>query len=115
MTEIDASLAALGGDQRSRAREVDLLRFQVGELAAAAIANVDEDEVLVVEEDELADAAAHREAGEIALVALTEGATDLAVSPTPGAAVSRGQVLLVLEAMKVQMRLTAPSRSASRS
>ena len=44
LTEIDASLAALGGDQRSRAREVDLLRFQVGELAAAAITDADEDD-----------------------------------------------------------------------
>jgi DNA repair protein RecN (Recombination protein N) len=70
LTEIDASLAALGGDQRSRAREVDLLRFQVGELAAAAITGPDEDERLTAEEDVLADAVAHREAGESALEAL---------------------------------------------
>ena len=63
LTEIDASLAALGGDQRSRAREVDLLRFQVGELVDAAITGADEDERLTIEEDGLADAAAHREAG----------------------------------------------------
>jgi DNA repair protein RecN (Recombination protein N) len=43
LTEIDAALAALGGDHRSRAREVDLLRFQVGELAAAGITHPDED------------------------------------------------------------------------
>ena len=71
LTEIDASLAALGGDQRSRAREVDLLRFQVGELAAAAITGADEDERLTAEEDVLADASAHRQAGESALEALT--------------------------------------------
>ena len=71
LTEIDASLAALGGDQRSRAREVDLLRFQVGELAGAAIVDADEDERLGAEEDALADAAAHREAGQAALEALT--------------------------------------------
>ena len=65
LTEIDASLAALGGDQRSRAREVDLLRFQVGELVAAAITGPDEDERLTTEEDALADAVAHREAGQI--------------------------------------------------
>src|SRR2546421_4787860 len=29
---IDAALAELGGDERSRARELDLIRFQVGEL-----------------------------------------------------------------------------------
>jgi DNA repair protein RecN (Recombination protein N) len=76
LTEIDASLAALGGDHRSRAREVDLLRFQVGELAAAAIVDPGEDERLTVEEDALADAAAHREAGQIALASLTDGASD---------------------------------------
>ncbi|MDP9465621.1 MAG: AAA family ATPase, partial [Actinomycetota bacterium] len=67
LTEIDASLAALGGDQRSRAREVDLLRFQVGELATAAITRADEDERLTAEEEVLADAAAHRQAGQSAL------------------------------------------------
>jgi DNA repair protein RecN (Recombination protein N) len=76
LTEIDAALAALGGDHRSRAREVDLLRFQVGELAAAAVTDAVEDERLTVEEDALADAAAHREAGQVALAALTDGATD---------------------------------------
>ena len=70
LTEIDASLAALGGDHRSRAREVDLLRFQVGELAAAAITGADEDERLTAEEDVLADASAHREAGQSAHAAL---------------------------------------------
>ena len=35
LTEIDAELAALGGDERERAREIDLLRFQVAELDAA--------------------------------------------------------------------------------
>jgi DNA repair protein RecN (Recombination protein N) len=76
LTEIDASLAALGGDQRSRAREVDLLRFQVGELAAAAIVSADEDEQLSIEEDALADAAAHRDAGQVALAALIDGGGD---------------------------------------
>src|SRR5204863_337389 len=34
--DIDQQLAALGGDARARAREIDLLRFQVDELDAAA-------------------------------------------------------------------------------
>jgi DNA repair protein RecN (Recombination protein N) len=76
LTEIDASLAALGGDQRSRAREVDLLRFQVGELVAAAITDADEDDRLRAEEDALADAAAHREAGQSALDALLGDGSD---------------------------------------
>jgi DNA repair protein RecN (Recombination protein N) len=59
---INADLAALGGDERARAREVDLLRFQVQEIAAAAIVDVDEDARLAEEEALLADAAAHRDA-----------------------------------------------------
>jgi len=71
VTEIDAELAALGGDERSRAREIDLLRYQVDELDAAALASVDEDADLDREEAVLADAVAHREAGARALAALT--------------------------------------------
>ena len=63
VTEIDAELAALGGDERSRAREIDLLRYQVDELDAAALASADEDAALDREEAVLADAVAHREAG----------------------------------------------------
>ncbi|MEL6892649.1 MAG: DNA repair protein RecN [Actinomycetota bacterium] len=63
LTEIDAALAALGGDARARAREIDLLRFQVGELDAAGIEDPGEDDLLDDEESMLADAQAHREAG----------------------------------------------------
>ena len=83
LTEIDASLAALGGDQRSRRARVDLLRFQVGELAAAAITEADEDDRLTAEEDVLADAVAHREAGESALEALI-GSGDVAADRRGG-------------------------------
>lgn len=70
VTELDAELATLGGDARARAREIDLLRFQVGELDAAAIVDPDEDVALAAEEATLADAVAHREAGAAALEAL---------------------------------------------
>ncbi len=70
ITELDAELAALGGDERARAREIDLLRFQVAELDAAAIADPDEDISLAREEELLADAVAHREAGALAVEAL---------------------------------------------
>jgi DNA repair protein RecN (Recombination protein N) len=63
LTVIEAELAALGGAARERAREIDLLRFQVGELAGAAITDVDEEARLQQVEDVLADAAGHREAG----------------------------------------------------
>ena len=61
VTQIDASLAALGGDEKTRAREIDLLRFQVGEIEGAAIASADEESALGREEDLLADATRYRE------------------------------------------------------
>ena len=71
---IDDALASLGGDERARAREIDLLRFQVAELDAAALADADEDARLSEEEDRLADATAHREAAAAAYDALTADA-----------------------------------------
>jgi DNA repair protein RecN (Recombination protein N) len=70
LTEIDAELAALGGDQRARAREIDLLRYQVAELDVASVVDVDEDEALDKEESLLGDAAAHRASGEEAWMGL---------------------------------------------
>jgi DNA repair protein RecN (Recombination protein N) len=72
LTEIDASLAALGGDTKSRAREVDLLRFQSAELRAAAITGPDEDRELAAEHDVLAGAVEYRAVGEAAVAALTD-------------------------------------------
>ena len=57
-----AELATLGGDERSRAREVDLLRYQLDEIDAAGIADGGEDDRLLAEAELLADAEAHREA-----------------------------------------------------
>jgi DNA repair protein RecN (Recombination protein N) len=61
--DLTAALADLGGDERSRARELDLLRYQRDELAAARLEDPDEDERLDRLEDVLADASAHRAAG----------------------------------------------------
>jgi DNA repair protein RecN (Recombination protein N) len=76
--EIATALDGLGGDERARAREIDLLRFQVDELEAAGVTGPDEDEQLAAEEDVLADATAHREAAAAAVAALTDegGAAD---------------------------------------
>jgi DNA repair protein RecN (Recombination protein N) len=65
--QIESELAALGGDERARLRELDLLRYQRDELDSAAIDDADEDEGLDRLEDVLADATAHREAGAGAL------------------------------------------------
>ena len=72
LTELDAELAALGGAERERAREIDLLRYQVDEIAAAGLDDADEDRQLELIEDALADAVGHREAGAVAHVALAD-------------------------------------------
>ncbi|MCU1464211.1 MAG: repair protein RecN [Actinomycetia bacterium] len=59
---ITDELGTLGGDERARAREVDLLRYQVEEIGAAGIADGDEDRRLLQEAELLADAEDHREA-----------------------------------------------------
>ncbi len=60
ITEIDAALATLGGDEHARAREIDLLRYQIAEIRGLAIADEHEDERLDAEEALLADASEHR-------------------------------------------------------
>lgn len=67
---LQAQLDAMGGDQGARAREVDLLSFQLAELRSASLTSPDEDEELDREEDGLANAVAHREAAHIAHQAL---------------------------------------------
>ena len=57
-----AELDGLGGDDRARAREADLLRFQITEIDDAAITDAGEDDALRTQEALLADAAAIREA-----------------------------------------------------
>lgn len=70
LAAVDVELAAMGGDERARAREIDLLRFQVAELDEAGLEDPAEDDLLAAEEALLADASAHREAAERALVLL---------------------------------------------
>ena len=59
---IAAAVDALGGDIQQRAREADVLRYQVTEIATAHLSDPDEDDQLHLEETRLADAGAHREA-----------------------------------------------------
>jgi len=66
----------MGGDERTRAREIDLLRYQLAEIDGVAIVDAGEDARLATEEQLLADAEAHRDALAVAYVALTEPATD---------------------------------------
>ncbi len=56
------NLAALGGDERERMRELDVLRFQQQELAEARLDSPDEDDKLAAEESLLARVDDHRHA-----------------------------------------------------
>ncbi|MGH9081278.1 MAG: DNA repair protein RecN [Acidimicrobiales bacterium] len=62
---------ALGGDSRQRAREVDLLRYQIDEIDAADIEDTGEDERLQFEEDRLDAAETCRRSAADALVAVS--------------------------------------------
>lgn len=60
--EVEAMLAALGGDEKSRMREIDLLQFQCEEIESAGLSDPAEDDALSEEEDQLADVVKHQEA-----------------------------------------------------
>ncbi len=76
---ISSQLAALGGDERSRSHEIDLLRYQLAEIDQAAVDDADELLRLAELEDALADAAAHIAEGHAAREGLSGdgGAADL--------------------------------------
>lgn len=69
---VRSDLDELGGDARSRAHEIDLLRYQLDELDAAQLDSDAEDALLDAEADVLADAGAHIEAASAARLCLTE-------------------------------------------
>ncbi len=60
--ELVAAERALGGDQRTRAREMDLARYELAELDGARLEDPEEDAALQEEEELLSDATALREA-----------------------------------------------------
>ena len=65
------NLAALGGDARARAQEIDLLRYQAAEIADAGLDDPRELDRLAEREDVLSDAAAHLADGHAARHALS--------------------------------------------
>ncbi len=62
LARLDDELRGLGGDERARAREIDLLRFQLDEIERAGLSDEQEDDQLAAEEALLGDAENHREA-----------------------------------------------------
>ncbi|CAB4596917.1 unannotated protein [freshwater metagenome] len=78
VTHIDANLAALGGDEKSRVREIDLLQFQCDEIESSNLQGPLEDRELSLEEDALTDVVRHQEALQrvVALLSDDGGAVD---------------------------------------
>jgi DNA repair protein RecN (Recombination protein N) len=72
LRDLETALVELGGDERTRARELDLLRYQVRELDDATLKDPDEDVSLAEAEDLLANAVEHREAADSALTTIAD-------------------------------------------
>jgi DNA repair protein RecN (Recombination protein N) len=89
-------LRQMGGDERARARELDLLRYQVADIDAASITGPDEDAQLERLEDELADATAHREAATGAVMLLSGDGTGGAPGAAESAADAVGSALALV-------------------
>jgi len=101
---IDANLAALGGDEKSRVREVDLLQFQCDEIESSRIANPDEDLALSQEEDKLTDVVRHQESLQKIVSLLSD---DGAVVDLLGEAVSAMAPVASLPALFERLRSLA--------
>ena len=63
---LEAERLTFGGDERARARELDLVQFQLAELEAAHLDDPAEEKSLEAEEDLLSDSQAHQEAASTA-------------------------------------------------
>lgn len=83
--EVSRRLDEMGGDERSRAREIDLLSFQLEEIDAVGLLP-GEEAGLEAEEDLLADALSHREAADasVSLVSEDGAAIDLVARAIAG-------------------------------
>ena len=100
VAELEAGLAALGGDSGERYREIDLLRFQIDEITSAAIDDPGEDERLDIEESTLSSADELREVAGRAVSAFDKddrialSTAELGRHPTFGALSARAESLL---------------------
>jgi len=87
----DGELAAIGGDARQRQRELDLLRFEADEIAAAKVTSADEDTALATEEETLRAATALRDAVTLAYETLEGGARPGALADLGGSLEALGR------------------------
>ena len=97
---VDDALEALGGDARTRAREIGLLRFQLDEIDAAEIHDPGEDEALAAQQELLANAESHRDALAHARASLDGPALD-GVGTAAGALADRAPFAPLAERLRV--------------
>ncbi len=88
LREIDSALGGLGGDEQQRAREADVIRYQVREIEVAHLEDPDEEAGLRADEERLADAASYREAAQAAAELLEPSNGEGGVLEELGAAAS---------------------------
>ncbi|MGA8296493.1 MAG: DNA repair protein RecN [Acidimicrobiales bacterium] len=105
LAALTGEIESLGGDERHRARELDLFRYERDEIERAAIASVDEDDQLLEEEETLRNAAALREAVASAYAVL-EGTDE------PGALVRLGEARAQIERFDALSPYSEKMRSA---
>ncbi|HXW82253.1 MAG TPA: AAA family ATPase, partial [Acidimicrobiales bacterium] len=71
LRQVEEAMAKAGGDTAGRAREIELLRYQLAELGSAGLTSATEDDELAAEEERLARAAAHRAVAQAAYEGLS--------------------------------------------
>jgi len=103
---VEEEQAEIGGDDRSRARQLDLLRYELAEIDAAGIEDPEEEAALASEEEILADAEAHRAALDEAH-ALLEGAAQDAVGAASAAIATREPFASLAERLRALQIETA--------
>ncbi len=102
VAECQRALEDVGGDERSRARELDLCRFQVDEIDAVAPIS-GEDDALSAEEDLLAAAVEHRQAARRAAALLGDDGAAADLVASAGAAIADASVFADLRTRLVDL------------
>lgn len=106
IAQLRSQMSELGGDAGERLHEIELLRFQCDEIAAAAIVGADEETDLEAQETLLGDAQAHREVLEHGHGVLASRGLD-AVGDAIGMLATKDAFAAIVERMRgIQAELT---------
>ncbi len=95
LRQLRQELESLGGDERARVREIDLLQFQIDEINIASISSGAEDEELRKEEEALGNAESYQAALRGAYAHLSESNTQASTGPTNASDALRSALVLL--------------------